>query len=51
MSRKVQGTVVLEYYGYEDTKKWSNMIVLVAMMFGYRLIATLWMWKFHTGKL
>jgi len=46
----VTGKSVLELYGYDDTKKWDNMVVLIAMMFLYRLAATAWMYYFHTGK-
>eukprot|EP00976_Prorocentrum_cordatum_P076185 1182199-Prorocentrum_minimum.AAC.4 len=46
----VHGETVLQQFDYEDTDKWANMAVLVAMMFVYRLIAAVWMDQFHTGK-
>ena len=46
----IHGETVLRQYDYEDTDKTANMIVLIAMMLVYRLVAALWMWKFHTGK-
>ena len=48
--KKIRGETILKQYDYEDTNKTTCMIALVIMMLVYRLIAAVWMWKFHTGK-
>ena len=46
----ISGDTVLAMYDFAKTKKWDNMVVLVAMAIGYRVIAAVIMHRYHNGK-
>ena len=46
----ISGEVILDRFGFADETKWENCVILISMTIGYRAIATVWVWYFHTGK-
>mmetsp|Transcript_14911 Transcript_14911/g.25874 ORF Transcript_14911/g.25874 Transcript_14911/m.25874 type:complete len:662 (+) Transcript_14911:1475-3460(+) len=48
---EISGEQILDVLGYSDWNKWVGIGALLAMVVGYRLLATWWMvWRYHGKK-